>query len=59
MQEFKLDMSSNEAHITNECPNCNCTWMCKVEPKGNCPKCKARYEMETLETGEVEITYYL
>lgn len=51
----RIDLSSNQSHVTNECPFCLHEWMDKVKPAGACPKCRRQYAMEQLPTGEVSI----
>jgi len=50
-----LDMSSNEPHVTNECPFCDHVWMDLVKPEGKCPCCHRAYTMEKLESGQISI----
>jgi hypothetical protein len=61
LSSVMIDMSSDEWHITNECPVCGHAWMDKVKAAGACPSCNNEYTMAGMEIlgGEITISWQL
>ena len=55
----KIDLSSNDPHITIDCPICQNSEMCRVDNELRSVKCgcNVKYRMELLKDSSVDITY--